>query len=90
MLILQGFLRINHVVGWARAEGRLTKQCFCYFTSTAPQRESFFFFARFASVKPLFLPFFVVFVVLVLVGGVGGWVGGVRGGGGGCDNVLST
>ena len=60
---------VCQVVGWERAEGRLTKQCFCYFTSTAPQRELLFFFLmRFASVKPLFLPFFVVFFVVVLAG----------------------
>ena len=70
------------VVGWARAEGRLTKQCFCYFTAPAPQREPHFFLLRFASVKPPFLPFFVVFFGVVLVGGVGGV--------GGCDNVLWT
>ena len=57
------------VVGWARAEGRVTKQCFCMFTALAPQRERIF---SFASVKPLFLSFFVVFFGVVLVGGVGG------------------
>ena len=66
------------VVGWARAEGRLTKQCFCYFTSPAPQRESLFFLGAFRLSET---SFFAVFCCFFWRGvgwrGWGGWGGGV-------------
>ena len=54
-------------------------------TGATARAHFFLFFLCFASVKPLFLSFFVVFFWR----GVG-WGGGGWGGGGGCNNVLWT
>ena len=45
-------------------------------TGATARAHFFLFFLCFASVKPLFLSFFVVFFGVVLVGGVGGGGGG--------------
>ena len=73
------------VVGWARAEGRVTKQCFCMFTALAPQRERIFsFFIVFRLSETSFFVFFCCFFWRGVGWGGGGW------GGGGCNNVLWT
>ena len=67
-----------YVVGWARAEGRVTKLCFCmFYTALAPQRERIFsFFIVFPLSETSFFVFFYCFFWRGV--GWGGWgVGGV-------------
>ena len=66
----------SYVVGWARAEGRVTKQCFCMFTALAPQRERIFsFFIVFRLSETSFFVFFCCFFWRGVGWGGGGWGG---------------